>query len=355
METLASPQRGFYNAEALGARGMEISEDTLIGRIRRRIPSAEGGLLRLGIGDDAAVLRPTPGADWVITCDQFLEDVHFLAATHPPEAVGYKALARATSDIAAMGARPQFFLLSLVIPKERTGRWLDRMLAGMARAARQYGLRLAGGDTAQSPAGHPKIGLNITVIGSAERGDGLRRSGAQAGDAIFVSGRLGAAQLGLELILHGLHRERRWKRLLAPHYFPAICLELGQWLARRRLASAMMDISDGLSIDLHRLCQSSGVGARIHVESVPCVAVPGELQALKLDALNLALDGGEDYALLFTVPKRWAARIPRTFRGTELTRIGEIVRGRGVRLVTADGKASPLEPRGWDHFRRRSP
>lgn len=330
---------------------MIIGEDKLIGRIRSRIPSAEGGLLRLGIGDDAAVLRPAPRADWVITCDQFLEDVHFLAAAHPPEAVGYKALARATSDLAAMGARPQLFLLSLVMPMKRTGRWLDRMLTGMARAARKYGLRLAGGDTAQSPAGHSKIGLNITVIGLAERGRVLRRSGARAGDAIFVSGRLGAAQLGLELVLRGLHRERRWERLLAPHYYPAIHLDLGQWLAQRRLASAMMDISDGLSIDLHRLCQASGVGAQLHAQQIPCVAVPGELHALKIDALNLALHGGEDYALLFTVPRRRAGQIPRSLRGTKLTRIGEIIRGRGVTLITANGKSLPLEPRGWDHFR----
>jgi len=333
---------------------MNIGEDTLIGRIQRRIPSAQGGLLRLGIGDDAAVLRPAPRADWIITCDQFLEDVHFLAAAHPPEAVGYKALARATSDIAAMGARPQLFLLSLVMPMERTGRWLDRMLTGMARAARQYGLRLAGGDTAQSPAGNPKVGLSITVIGVAERGRALRRSGAQAGDAIFVSGRLGAAQLGLDLVLRGMHRERRWKRLLAPHYYPAIYLDLGQWLARRGLASAAMDISDGLSIDLYRLCQSSGVGARIHAPQIPCVAVPGELRAMGMDALKLALDGGEDYALLFTAPKRWAARIPRSFRGTELTRIGEIVRSRGVKLIAADGTSLSLEPLGWDHFRQVS-
>jgi thiamine-monophosphate kinase len=330
---------------------MIIGEDKLIERIRRRIPSAEGGLLQRGIGDDAAVLRPAPGADWIVTCDQFLEGVHFLAAAHPPDVVGYKALARATSDIAAMGGRPQLFLLSLALPTERTGRWLDEMLSGMARAARRFGLRLAGGDTARSAAEHPKISLSITVIGTVERGRALRRSGARAGDAIFVSGRLGAAQLGLELVLRGLHRERRFKRLLAPHYYPALALDLGQWLARYGLASAAMDISDGLSIDLYRLCQSSGMGARIHAQQIPYVAVAGEVRNLGLDALGLALDGGEDYALLFTVPQRWTARIPRSLRGTKLTRIGEIVRGRGLTLVAADGTSSPLEPGGWDHFR----
>ena len=333
---------------------MKIGEDTLIERIRRRIPSADGGLLQLGIGNDAAVLRPAAGTDWVITCDPFLEDVHFVVDAYPAEAVGYKALARATSDIAAMGARPEIFLLSLTIPASRTGRWLDDMLSGMARAARKFGLRLAGGDTAQSPKKNPKIGLNITVMGVSEHGRVLRRSGARAGDAIFVSGKLGAAQLGLEVISRGKFREARWKRLLVPQYYPTPALELGQWLVRSKLASAAMDISDGLSIDLSRLCKASGVGARVYAEKIPCVAVPGELRSLKLDALRLALHGGEDYALLFTVPKRMAARVPRTFRGTKLTRIGEIVRGREVGLVSADGEDSPLEPRGWDHFRQRA-
>ena len=333
---------------------MDIGEDKLIERIRRRIPSAEGGLLRLGIGDDAAVLRPAAHADWIITCDQFLEDVHFLAAAHPPEVVGYKALAGATSDLAAMGARAQFFLLSLTIPAERAGRWLDRMLSGMARAAQQFGLRLAGGDTAQSPRSNAKIGLSITVIGVAERGRALRRSGARAGDAIFVSGRLGGAQLGLELILRGLYRERHWKRWLQAQYYPAISLDLGQWLARRRLATAMMDISDGLSTDLHRLCRASGVGARVYAREIPCVVVPEGLRARGMDALRLALHGGEDYGLLFTVRKSRVSRIPRVFRGTALTPIGEVVRGRGVRLITADGQSSPLEPQGWDHFGKQT-
>jgi thiamine-monophosphate kinase len=330
---------------------MTIGEDKLIERIRRRIPSAEGGLLQLGIGDDAAVLRPAPRSDWVITCDQSLEDVHFVAAVHPPEAIGYRALARATSDLAAMGARPQLFLLSLAIPAERTGRWLDRMLTGMARAARQFGLRLAGGDTAQSPRGNPKIGFDITVIGVVERGRAVRRSGARAGDTIFVSGRLGQAQLGLELVRRGLYREPRWRQWLRPHYYPAICLDLGQWLARRRLATAMMDISDGLSTDLHRLCRSSGVGAQIHAGEIPCVAVPGELSARGVNPLKLALHGGEDYGLLFTVRKSKIAQIPRVFRRTRLTRIGEIVRGGGVRLVSAEARSLPLAPQGWDHFR----
>jgi thiamine-monophosphate kinase len=330
---------------------MKITEESLIERIRRRVPSAEGGALRIGIGDDAAVLRPPAGADWVVTCDPFLEDVHFLADAHSPEVVGYKALARATSDIAAMGAQPEVFFLDLAIPADRTGRWLDEMLSGMARAARVFGLRLAGGNTAQGSRKNPKIALNITVMGTSPRGRVLRRSEARPGDVIFVSGVLGAAQLGLELILRGMHRQRRWKNLLAPQFYPAPMLELGRWLVQNRMASAGMDISDGLSSDLHRLCKASGVGARIYAGNVPCVSVPRELALLKLDALTLALHGGEDYGLLFTVPRRLAARMPRRLHGTTLARIGEIIRGRGVRLVDAGGKSSALEALGWDHFR----
>lgn len=331
---------------------MKTGEENLIERIRRRIPSAGGGLLQMGIGDDAAVLRAPAGFDWVVTSDPFLEDVHFLAAAHPPEVVGYKALARASSDIAAMGAEPEIFLLSLAIPANRTGRWFDQMLAGMAHAAKRFGLRLAGGDTARSIGSRPKIALNITVMGLARRGRFLRRSGARPGDVIFVSGRLGGAQLGLELILRGMHRQARWKRLLLPQFYPVPALELGRWLAQSGAASAAMDISDGLSSDLHRLCRASGAGARIYAEKLPCVELPRQLRALRLDALSMALHGGEDYGLLFTVPGRRAARIPKRFRGIELTHIGDIVRGDELTLV-GQGEERVLKPLGWDHFRAR--
>jgi thiamine-monophosphate kinase len=307
--------------------------------------------MRLGIGDDAAVIRSRPGTEWVFSCDQFVENVHFLTAVTPPEAIGYKALARATSDLGAMGARPRFFLLSLSLPTERTGVWLDRMTGGMSRAARQFGLTLAGGDTARSPSSNSTVALNLMVIGEIAAGHSVGRSGARPGDALFVSGRLGGSQLGLDLILRGIAQERRWRRLLAPHFYPKPAIELGCWLAERRLASAMMDISDGLSSDLFRLCQASGVGARIDQEKLPGVAVPAGLRSRGLDGLTLALHGGEDYGLLFTVGKRHLASVPRAFRGQRITRIGEIFAGSGVTLLT-DGATSVLEPRGWDHFRQ---
>jgi thiamine-monophosphate kinase len=292
----------------------------------------------------------------VLTCDQFLENVHFKPRVHPPQAVGYKALARATSDIAAMGARPRVFLLSLALPAARTGVWLDRMIAGMAQAARRFGLTLAGGDVART---NTATAFSITVIGEIKAGRAVRRDTARPGDVIFVTGTLGAAQLGLEILFHGARGigPSARRRLLVPQFYPELCIELGRWLARRRLASAMMDLSDGLSTDLFRLCRASSVGARIYEKEIPGVVVPQGLRQTsygkRFDALSLALHGGEDYGLLFTVPARWASRIPGAFRGTRITRIGEMARGHGITLVPERGRAARLEPGGWDHFRGR--
>jgi thiamine-monophosphate kinase len=328
---------------------LRIFEDDLIERIRRRIPSSAGGALRLGIGHDAAVIRPAD-RDWVVTCDQFLEGVHFLADKHPPESVGYKSLVRATSDVVAMAARPRLFLLSLALPAERTGAWLNGVFSGMARASRLLGLRLAGGDTTRSPGKNGRIALNLMVLGEATRGTRMGRAGARPGDEIYVTGVLGRAQLGLEL-LRGRAGQQKYRKLIAPHYYPSLPLDFALWLGRNRLASAMMDISDGLSTDLARLCKSSKIAARIYASQIPAVDVPGSLQRSRaLNPLTLALHGGEDYGLMFTVAKGKASRIPRIFGRTRISRIGEIVRGSGVSIVTAGGDSSPLTPGGWDPF-----
>ena len=309
--------------------------------------------MRLGIGHDAALIDPQ-GRNWVVTCDQFLEGAHFLADDHPPASVGYKALVRATSDVVAMAARPRFFLLSLALPLDRTGIWLDQMLSGMARACRLFGMKLAGGDTTRSPGKRGRVVLNLTVLGEALGGRGIGRAGARPGNGIYVTGILGKAQLGFELIMRGMARQHKYRRLLLPHYYPALPLDFALWLGRHRLPSAMMDISDGLSTDLTRLCRASGVGARIYADQIPAVAVPKSLpQTRKLDPLSLALHGGEDYGLLFTVPRQFSSQIPKAFGRTRITRIGEIVRGSGVSVVGRGGEVSPLIPGGWDPFARR--
>ncbi|HEY6466677.1 MAG TPA: thiamine-phosphate kinase [Candidatus Acidoferrales bacterium] len=331
-------------------------EDRLIRRITRAIPSfagaegAKSGAL-LGIADDAALIKPPRAQLWVVTVDAFIEGVHFWGDKHPPESVGYKALARATSDIAAMGAVPRFFLLTLALPKSRTGVWLDRMLRGMGKAARSLGLTLVGGDTTQSPS----VSMSITVIGESA-GEIVTRAGAKPGDLIYVSGPLGCAQLGLELVRRGLARDRRWHTLLEAHLHPRIRTKLGLWLAQHNVASAMMDISDGLSSDLSRLCAASGVGARICVDRIPRDQIPMEL-AKRLrrrsgDTLDLALHGGDDYELLFTVPKQRSERLKAAPGSSDLRAIGEIRSGRRISLVSAGGQAQELKPSGWDSFRR---
>lgn len=336
------------------------SEAKLIERIAKAIPggAGPGGVLRLGIGDDAAILAPRVGTKWVLSCDAFIEGVHFLTDRHPPDSVGYKSLTRAASDLAAMGATPRLFLLTLALPAARTGKWLDEFLRGMGRAARQLGMRLAGGDTTKSAA----ISISVTVLGEAPRGRAIRRSGARPGDILYVSGTLGRAQLGLELLksanFGGRKRFfRNQSRLLQPHLYPRIRIELGRWLARNQLASAMMDISDGLSTNLARLCQASRVGARLWAGRIPCVKIPAArtllLRKPRLDPLRMALDGGEDYELLFTVRHRNVRRLRSAPGFADLTAIGEIERGKRITLVGADGLASRLDPGGWDPFSAR--
>ncbi len=325
-----------------------VSENELIERVRRRFPSAAGGL-RTGIGDDAAVLRPRPGTELVVTTDAFLENVHFLRKTHPPDAAGYKAVARATSDIAAMGARARYLFLTLGLPRESAGAWLDGFLGGMTRAAQRFGLTLAGGDTTV----YSSIVASLTVIGEVDRGHAILRSGARPGDVLYVSGKLGEAELGWRLVQAKMHRQKKWAGLLQKHFYPEPRLAPGAWLAAHRFATSMIDTSDGLSTDLKHICTASGVGAVVRKEQIPRPEMPTGLERMRLDALDLALNGGEDYELLFTVPKKLAARLPRSVRGVPITAIGEITGSRQIRLADSNGNTKVLQPGGWDPFRSR--
>lgn len=312
-------------------------------------PSSIGAGIRLGIGDDAALLAPRPGRDWVLSSDQFLDGIHFRSEAYPANSVGYKSLARATSDLAAMGAEPGCFLLAMALPSDRTGKWLDGFLRGMARAARELGIRLIGGDTARSD----RVSINLTVIGEIRRGLAVTRSGARPGDAICVSGRLGRAALGLALMESGARPSRSLAPLLQPHLYPKIRIELGAWLARHRIASAMMDISDGLSTDLSRMCRASSVGARLIAGRIPGVKISAAairaLRRRRLDPLELALHGGEDYELLFTVPRKKLNHLQDVPGFGRITQIGQIVRGRKITLEM-EGRSRNLQSQGWDPF-----
>jgi thiamine-monophosphate kinase len=331
--------------------GQRDRETALITEIAQAIPSIghSGDRSRLiaGIGDDAAVLRPSPGSELAVSCDFSLEGVHF-QADYPPESIGYKSLVRATSDLVAMGAQPLYFLLALALPSNKTGKWLNQLALGVSRAAREFNSRLIGGDISRSAL----VTICITVIGELSEGTAIPRSDATPGDLIYVTGTLGTAQLGLEIILRGLSRQPSLERYLRPHLYPKIQVTLGRTLARQRIPSAMMDISDGLSTDLARLCAASGVGAQIWADKIPAVQVPPSFPAREPNSLELALHGGEDYGLLFTVPPSRAQQLRRLARYAKITQIGKITRQPKIVLVHHDGHVSPLPSKGWDPFRK---
>lgn len=299
------------------------SELQWVDKIRRhgRLPRTAG--IVLGIGDDCAVFRP-PGAseDLLFTTDLLLEDVHFRRRTHSAADVGWKAVARGLSDIAAMGGTPRFLLISLAVAGWADDRWLDGFFKGALRLAGRERAPLIGGDLARNE----KAGCDVVVCGSAPRGTALRRDGARVGDLIYVSGALGGSALGLEQ-----GRGRAWRR----HTRPEPRLALGRFVRERLRATAAMDLSDGLSLDLHRLCLASRRSAALAAPPRFPGATPEQ-----------ALHGGEDYELLFTVSP--ATRVPRQFEGVPLTRIGVMRKGRAGE-VSLDGHR--LEPLGYDHFR----
>lgn len=333
--------------------GMASGEEGVVERIRRVLERGGNGRLRgkfvgLGIGDDAALLRPTPGHEAVLTCDWFLEGTHFLRDKHSADSLGWKCLARAVSDVAAMGGVPRCFLLSLTVPKDLPSRWLDGFLAGLKRASEHFDCPLAGGDTTA----RREVLVNVAVVGEVRRGRALRRSGARLGDVIYVSGQLGEAELGLRLMRDRKGRPDLENQRIRKHLYPEPRLALGRWLGARRLVTAAMDISDGLSSDLHRLCEASNVGAAVFGPMVPAVSLTAAERSAGMDGLQMALDGGDDYELLFTVPERRQRLVPRRIEGVVVTAIGRVTKGRGVVLIGADGKSAELQPSGWDPFRK---
>lgn len=333
-------------------------ELALIAAIRRRAGSAAARRVCLGIGDDCALLRLRPNEDLAVTTDLSIDSQHFRLDWHPAESIGHRALARGLSDLAAMGARPVAAFLSLGLPRvlAQTGEanrsaargaiWIDRFLDGLLALAAQHQTPLAGGDVAESPAAL----ADIVLTGAVRRGRALLRSGAQAGDRLFVTGSLGGAAVALAKLAElassnqqPLKIPRRMHDVLAPHLYPQPRVAQGLALARRALATACIDLSDGLSTDLTHLCDESGVAAVVDAAALPIA--PGA-------TLQQALHGGEDYELLFTAPPR--ARVPRTIAGVAITQIGRVVRSQAAKpavlLKTADG-TQPLQPRGWEHFK----
>jgi thiamine-monophosphate kinase len=306
-------------------KGRQVSggEAEWIERIRRRAALPRGSGVLLGIGDDCAIFRARGAVeDLLFTTDMLIENVHFRRATHAAGDVGWKALARGLSDIAAMGGQPRFCLLSLALPPWADARWVDGFYREFLKLAAREGAPLAGGDLARAE----KAMCDIVVCGAAPRNKALRRDSARAGDAIYVSGALGGSALGL-----ASGRGRAWRR----HLRPEPRLALGRFLRAHLGATSAMDLSDGLSLDLRRLCLASKLSAEI----APPPIYPGA-------TLAQALHGGEDYELLFTLPAR--KRAPSHFEGLPITRIGVMRTGRPGE-VKLDGE--PLPALGYDHLR----
>jgi thiamine-monophosphate kinase len=297
------------------------------------------GQVKVGIGDDCAVIRPPAGQEIVVTTDFCLEGRHFRRDWHTPESAGHRCLARGLSDLAAMGAKPVAAFLSLALPRDTERSWVDGFFRGLRALADAVDVPLAGGDTAASPADH--ILADIVLLGSVPAGKAMLRSTAKPGDLIYVTGSLGGAAAELEQLSTASEEVRKSGE--HPQLFPAPRLSVGQALLRRQLATSCMDVSDGLSTDLKHLCDSSHLSAELMLPAVP-------IHPLASSSLDLALNGGEDYELLFSANP--TTRIPASIEGVRITRIGTFTaRNPRAAITTIDesGKRRKLAVGGWEH------
>jgi thiamine-monophosphate kinase len=316
-----------------------LGEFELIERFFTRPP----GRAVLGIGDDCALIAPGPGLALAVSCDMLIEGRHFLS-TVAPDRLGHKALAVNLSDLAACGARPTAFTLALAMPRAEAD-FLEGFARGMFALADRHGCELVGGDTTRGP-----LAICITVFGEVARESALLRSGARAGEDVWVSGTLGDARLALEVF-------RGTQSLAAPDFaqarqameLPEPRVDLG--LALRGVASSAIDVSDGLAGDLAHVLRRSGVGAVVDIDALPRSAVlaacPASMQR------ECLLSGGDDYELVFTAPvgRRTDVIAAGAAAGVPVTRIGAVDSGSGLRFVDADGQAQPYEIASFDHFR----
>jgi thiamine-monophosphate kinase len=334
---------------------IELSEDELVEAIARVLSGGQPGVA-VGIGDDAAVLEPG-GGQLVFTTDLLVEGIHFERGSSSARDLGAKAVTVNVSDVAAMGASPRYAIAAIAVPALVEAAWVIEVTGGMREACAEYALALVGGDTNRAEL----IVLSVAVVGEVAPGRAVTRSGARPGDRIVVTGSLGDAAGGLAISKAppddaASALSEPWGRDLSEALArPVARVGEAQILARAG-ATAMIDLSDGLAIDLTRLCRASEVGARVTLGTIPVAdALERGAGALGVDALQLALSGGEDYELVATMPEDAVEEargdIDDAF-GTKVSEIGEVVEGSGMVAVREDGSVSPLEPAGWDHFGR---
>ena len=321
-----------------------LAERQLISRIRHLSATLRHGrgAVVAGIGDDCAVLRIAPEHELLVTTDFSLEGVHFRREWHPPQFIGHRCLTRGLSDIAAMGGDPLAAFLSLALPAHTPQRWIEGFLDGLLDLAKKFDVPLAGGDTTKSPGG---VLADIVVLGSVPKGKAVLRSGARPGDRVYVTGALGGAAAEVD----HLYRNPRLLRNSARPSFtiPQPRISVGCVLRQRGIATAMIDVSDGLSTDLSHICEESGVGAEVWASALPL----GTFQDRPVD-LDFALHGGDAYELLFTARKQ--TRVPASIDGITITEIGQITSGRTMMIMQPNGRRRRLQSQGWEPFQRAS-
>ena len=336
----------------------EIGEFGLISWIRGKMPLRDSNIAA-GIGDDAAVIKPPKRSVCLVTTDILIEDIHFKLDYTDPLRLGKKALSINLSDIAAMGGFPQYFLLSMGLPLHLPFRWVEELFCGIQQVAEQYDLSLIGGDTSLAR----KLSINITLIGRGKAGEIIYRNGAQAGDQIMVTGTLGNAALGLRILKsHGgdssISRagDSDLAELIEKHLSPIPRIAEGRLIAKNHLASAMIDISDGLMADLGHILEESHAGAKIWISQLPLSeAYRRKAPQYTSSDIDLAISGGEDYELLLTTPREKGEKLLGLFRksGLKITPIGEIVDPRyGLKLFMDDGREYRPREKGYDHFKK---
>ena len=326
----------------------EVGEFGLIDRIKQIIGELSPGVVA-GIGDDAAAFRPQPGRLGLLTTDTLVEGVHFHLRYTPLTSLGWKAVAINISDIAAMGGVPRYGVVSLALPKDWEVEMVESLYEGMEQCAMAYGCTLVGGDTVQSKGG---CCLTVTILGDVKEDKIVTRDGAQEGDLLCMTGEMGGARVGLEVLESG-EDEKRYadsvNRFLEPK--PRL------WEAKRFVdeldVSSMIDISDGLTSEIGHLCKQSGLGCLVDEQKVPAAGEAVRWAEEKKKPLSgYLLESGEEYELLFTVPERkyerW--REKKLDVNMKITVIGEMVDKREGIRVKSEGKVRSFVPRGWNHF-----
>jgi len=341
-------------------RVSDNSEFRLIQTIRRQSTGPNHSSLLKGIGDDAAIIQFIQNEHLLVSTDLSIEGIHFDLNLTSFHEIGYRATIANLSDIAAMGGIPRYVLTSVAIPPHYSLTDIRAMYRGLLSCCKKYNLQLIGGDTSASKKG---MFLGITILGTVERSGALPRCGAKIGDKIYTTGTLGDSWAGLKLLLSRKKQsktriEKRISQfLINRHLRPTPRIDIGRWLSTHRLATAAIDLSDGLSGDLAHICRESGVGAIIDAQKIPISPQCRSFARHRyLDPTSIALEGGEDYELLFTVPAQYQTELEEIENdyGVQITSIGTVEpRKFGMRLKLANGSYRPIVQTSYDHFGKK--